>query len=117
MPEFINQLRLRLVELGCPAGRLQRMVREMADHREDLVQAATAAGLAEPAAQEQADRRLGDPKKLAENLMVALRRSSWWGRHFLVVFGFLPLLATPLALGIDFVGSVGAGIRHWIRLG
>jgi hypothetical protein len=96
MPDFIEQLRGRLAELGCPPARLRRMVREMADHREDLVRAASANGLSAPGALDHADAQLGNPLALAEDLMVTFRRSSWWGRYYLVAFGFLPLLAYPL---------------------
>jgi hypothetical protein len=98
MPEidFIDQLRHQLVKLGCPAKQLRRLVQEVADHREDLKQAGVSEGLSKADAESRANTRLGDPFDLARNLMVTVRRSSWWGRHFLITFGFLPLLAFPL---------------------
>ena len=49
------------------------------------------------------------------HLMVALRRSSWWGRHFIVGFCLLPLLAVPvlwtlfLMLGLSLEFTLGYG--------
>jgi hypothetical protein len=94
--DFIEQLRGRLVELGCPKAHVRRLVREVAEHREDLKQAAVLEGLSGADAESQANAQLGDPIALAEHLMVAVRRSSWSGRHFVVTFGLLPLLAFPV---------------------
>ena len=94
--DFIESLRRRLVELGCPLAQARRLVQEVADHREDLKQAALAEGLSEVGAETRADVQLGDPLALAEQLLVALRRSSWWGRHCVIGFGVLPVLAVPV---------------------
>jgi hypothetical protein len=96
MPDFIEPLRRRLVELGCPLAQMRRLVREVADHHDDLKQAAVSEGLSGADAEVRANAQLGDPLALAEQMMAALRRSSWWGRHFIVVFGLLPLLAVPV---------------------
>ncbi len=96
MPDYIERLRGRLVELGCPITRMRRLVREVADHREDLERTALAEGLSEVAAEVRADVQLGEPLALAENLMASLRRSTWWGRHSVVTFCLLPLLAFPV---------------------
>jgi hypothetical protein len=96
MPDFIDELQRRLVELGCPTRQRRRLVQEVADHREDLKQAALAEGSGETEAQARAHSQLGNPEALAEHLIEVLRRSSWWGRH--PVFGFcvLPLLMFPV---------------------
>jgi len=96
LPDYIETLRRRLAELGCPIARMRRLVREAADHREDLKQAALAEGLAEVAAEVRADVQLGEPLALAENLMTTVRRSAWWGRHCIIGFGVLPWLAFPV---------------------
>lgn len=100
MPDYIAQLRCRLAELGCPRARLNRIVREVADHREDLILSATNAGAQLPATSESAEQQLGDPHLLAGRLMTTFRQSNWWGRNYLLVFGFLPLLAFPLLWGL-----------------
>ena len=118
MPDYIAQLRFRLLELGCPVARLQRMVREVADHREDLVQAALAEGLSMPEAGAQADERLGNPQTLAEYLMVSRRQASWCGRHRVIAFGLLPLLTFPvlwalvLCLHLTLGYALGFGWNH-----
>jgi hypothetical protein len=96
MPDYIQRLRCRLAELGCPSARLNRMVREVADHRDDLVEAARAEKIATSEAEACADAKLGDPIVLAGDLMRTFRRSNWWGRNYLFTFGFLPILAFPL---------------------
>lgn len=115
MPDFIEQLRRRLVELDCPLTQVRRLVREVADHRDDLTQAALAEGLSGPEAEVRADMLLGDPRALAAELMQSLRRGSWWGRHSLIGFGLLPLLAVPvlwallLCLDLALEFAVGYG--------
>jgi hypothetical protein len=93
---FIEQLQRRLVELGCPLAQVRRLIQEVADHHEDLKQAALLEGLSGADAESRANARLGDPLALAEHQMLLLRQSSWWGRHFLVGFLLLPLLAVPV---------------------
>jgi len=119
MPEadFIETLRCRLVELGCPLAQVRRLVREVADHRDDLKQAAEAEGLSGAAAEIQAMAQLGDPLALAEDLAATLRRSSWWGRHYVITFGLLPVLAVPvlwaLALLLELFLLVGVLGHGW----
>jgi hypothetical protein len=103
MPDYIDTLRGRLVELGCPMKQLRRLVREVADHREDLKQAALTEGLSGADAEARANTQLGDPLVLAEQMMATLRRSSWWGRHYVVTFGLLPLLAYPVLWALFLV--------------
>ena len=112
MPEarVIEQLRRRLVELGCPAAQLQRIVREVADHREDLKQAALEDGLAPAGAEVRADTQLGSADDLAERLIAVLRQSSWWGRHPLVNFCALPVLVNPV------LGLLGCVLGFWLEV-
>ncbi|MGA3285194.1 MAG: hypothetical protein ABSD57_12155 [Verrucomicrobiota bacterium] len=115
MPDFIEPLRRRLVELGCPMTQVRRLVQEIADHREDLKQAALSEGLSEANAESRADAKLGDPLALAEQLMATLRQSSWWGRHSVIGFCVVPLLAVPvlwallLFLGLSLAFVLGFG--------
>jgi hypothetical protein len=97
---------------------MQRMVREITDHREDLKQAAMEEGMQAIDAEARADAQLGEPVVLAEHLMASLRQSSWWGRHPIVSFFLLPLLGTPVLwallwiAGAEFTFLVGeAGMR------
>ena len=114
--DFVEQLRCRLVDLGCPIGHVRRLVREVADHREDLKQAALSEGISETAAEIHAETLLGDPHDLAERLVMTLRQSSWWGRHFIIGFCFLPLVVAPviwcllLAAGLWLGFAMGYGL-------
>ena len=108
MPEFdfIDQLHHQLVKLGCPAKQVRRLVQEVAEHREDLKQAGVAEGLSAAEAESRANIRLGDPLDLANDLMVTVRRSSWWGRHSFVGFGVLPLVVYPVLWALLLVLQV-----------
>ena len=88
----IAQFQRRLIELGCPSRRLREKVRELAEHYEDLKQAALEEGTAENEAEARANTQLGDPIFLAENTLLLLRQSSWWGRHPVIGFCLLPPL-------------------------
>ncbi|MGP8202076.1 MAG: hypothetical protein ACLQU4_21525 [Limisphaerales bacterium] len=99
-PDFIEQLRDRLAELGCPKSQARRLVREVAEHREDLKQAASLEGLSDVEAEARVNAKLGDPRYLAEQQMAMLRRSSWLSRHSVIGFCLLPLLAVPVLWGL-----------------
>ncbi len=94
--DFLERLQRRLVDLGCPMAHVRRLVQEVADHREDLKQAALSEGLSESSAEIHADALLGNPLDLAERLALSLRQSSWWGRHLIIGFCLVPLLAVPV---------------------
>jgi hypothetical protein len=100
MSDPLLQFRRRLLELGCPPARALPIVREVADHRDDLIHAALAAGLDPAAARARADAELGHPLTLAERHVAVLRQSSWWGRHPLLGFGLVPFLAVPVLWGL-----------------
>jgi hypothetical protein len=122
MPDFIEPLRRRLLELGCPLAHVRQLVREVADHREDLKQAALAEGLSGADAEARANTRLGDPLVLAEQMMVALRRSTWWGRHSVVAFCLLPLLVYPILWALFLLLQMALGFAlgygwNWKKLG
>jgi hypothetical protein len=78
MPDamLITQFERRLVEMGCPSRRLAESVHELAEHYEDLKQAAREEGFSEKEAEAQASARLGNPVLLAENAVNMLRESS-----------------------------------------
>ncbi len=113
-PDFIEQLRRRLLDLGCPMVQVRRLAQEVADHREDLKQAALSEGVSELAAEIHADAQLGNPLDLAERLVLALRQSSWWGRHSIMGFCLLPFLAVPVLWGLLlFLGLwLGFALRY-----
>jgi len=97
----IEQLQRRLVELGCPAKALRRIVRETSEHYEDLQRAAHAQGLVGEQVTAFAAEKLGNPVELANRHVEALRKSSWWGRYPQFAFGILPLLVA-FELGLQY---------------
>lgn len=86
----------RLMELWCPPALMRRRLQELADHREDLKREALEEGLSEADAEARADALLGEPRTLAQQLALASRRSSWWGRHPFIGFCLLPPFAILL---------------------
>jgi hypothetical protein len=97
----IEQFKRRLIELGCPMGRIRRNIQELADHHEDLKHDAMEEGFSEAAAEAHATERLGEPVALAERVAAVLRNSSWCGRHPVLSFCILP------PLGILIIAALG----------
>lgn len=98
-PSPIARLQRRLLELGCPPKATRRIVRETAEHYEDLQRAALAQGATPEQAVAQATEQLGDPQQLAERHVEVLRNSSWFARYAIVTFGIIPG-AAMLGLGL-----------------
>jgi hypothetical protein len=94
MPDIviIGQFERRLIELGCTETQARDKARELAEHHADLKQALVEEGLSETEADARAAAQLGEPAGLAERLACAIRQSSWWGRHPVIGFFWLPLL-------------------------
>ena len=107
--KFIEQLRCRLVELGCPGRQMRRLIQEITDHREDLGPAAALKGLSGAEAETWVNTMLGDPRQLAEKQMTMLRRSSWFGRYSLISFFLLPLLTVPVLWCLLLAFDIWAG--------
>jgi hypothetical protein len=89
---LVEKFERRLVELGCPPKRIKRSVQELADHYEDLKQAAREEGFTGAKVEDRAATLLGEPVSLAERTLEGLRQSSWWGRHRVIGFCILPPL-------------------------
>ena len=109
----IEAFERRLLELGFPARQLERRVRELADHHEDLKLAALQEGLSETEAEARADQRLGEPVDLAERVAFALRQSFWLGRHRVIGFCLLPIPATFAASMLGVAAAFGL-VRSWV---
>lgn len=112
---FLPALRQQLAVRGCPQPAARRILREAAEHLEDLEAAARSAGRANPAAE--AAGQLGDPAVLAERHVSALRHTSWWGRHPLVGLGLLPFVAGPVLWMALLGAGMGGGAWLVIQLG
>jgi len=83
MPEAnpIEKLQRRLIELGCPVKAVRKIVRETAEHFQDLRGEAMRQGLPQSAAEAQATALLGNPEALAEEHVRVWRNSQVWLRH------------------------------------
>ena len=112
---FLPALREQLAVRGCPRPAARRILREAAEHLEDLELTARNAGRENPSAE--AAGQLGDPAVLAERHVSALRLASWWGRHPLVGLGLLPLLAGPVLWLVLLGAGMGGGAWLVIQLG
>src|SRR5262245_2904160 len=88
----IEQLRENLGRHGLPRQRMERIVRELAEHWQDAHSDALEAGLDPEAARHQAEATVGDPVVLANSFIAQFRRSTWLGRHRWFAFACLPTL-------------------------
>jgi hypothetical protein len=114
--EFVGKLLLRR---GVPAGYVGRLLAELTEHREDLVEELRRGGRANEAATIEADVRMGEPAALAEAVLARLRRGSVAGRHPLLTFVVAPTLALPLtwALLLGLAAGVAGMLSPDFRVG
>jgi PDZ domain-containing protein len=105
--EMLRVFGQRLIRLGFAQREVRRRVSEMADHWEDLKEAALNDGLLEPEADDRAARQLGDPIAVADGLAKAVRQSCWYGRKrwfaFCLLPPFLQLLFTALIMVVSIL--------------
>lgn len=95
-----REVQRQLLFHGLPAVRIDRVMRELAEHWEDLRAAALEEGFSETDAVVEADKRLGEPEQLAAEVIAGLRRGSWLGRHPILSVCVLPLLLPLLLMGV-----------------
>ncbi len=107
MPEAdpIAELQRELARRGCPPRLARRIMREAAEHFEDLLREAGAQGLSPAQARDYAAAQLGPPAKIAASHAAAgwnARRWGWWP-----LLGLIPL---PLvfAMGCPYFTFVAA---------
>ena len=86
------KLREALFRKGWPGAPAGRVVREVAEHWEDLEAEGREEGLDATAAAQRADERLGDVDGLVRQLADTFCRASYAGRHPWLCFLLLPLL-------------------------
>ncbi len=94
-------VREELYRRGLPVGYVERVIRELDDHRIDLVTEAQVDGGDAAAAESRAAARLGDSQHLADSLVAQYRHQRFAGRHPWLTFLVAPLplvLATWVAL-------------------
>jgi hypothetical protein len=91
-PHWAERLDNELARRGVGSRYRRRLVAELLDHADDLV---NREGLT--MTEDVLTERMGTPAALAVQAAEEYRRSRWTSRHPLVVFGLLPLPATLLA--------------------
>ena len=119
-PAVLDHIAVDLVCRGLPVDYAQRAAAELADHYRDLVAEFRATGMDEPAADEEANRRLGDTRTLVKKTVREYQRRFWCGRWPLMTFLLGPLPAmclVSLAIALVLAGIATAGDAIGIRLG
>lgn len=101
MPDPLHDLSEHLLRAGLSPSRVQRYVRELADHRDDLVEDLEAHGRTPAAASAEAQRRLGSFEVLALPMLTDRRFRSRAGRWPAIFYLALPLASQ---VGFAFLG-------------
>jgi hypothetical protein len=99
-PACCAEVRSRLACHGLPSDRIERVMRELAEHWEDLRAEAMERGLSASEASAEADARLGRPGRLAADVLIGLREGSWLGRHPILALCVVPLFLAPLLMAV-----------------
>ncbi len=116
MPESspLEPLARKLLLRGLPAAYVHDTVRELSEHREDLRLEALEEGLSLLDAEAWATRKIGDADHLAAALAAKLQGSSWCGRHPIISFCCLPLVAIIVWWSLfGIVAGWISGVWQW----
>jgi len=95
----ILDLERELLEQGCPSDLARRHVREVSEHREDIISEAKAEGASDAGAEAIAESRLGNPEEIAAKCVAVARGKHWWGRNPIISFCLLPPVVVLMAFG------------------
>jgi hypothetical protein len=108
-PELLRTLREELLLRGLPLDYVERVIAEFADHADDLAEEAAATGPAAPSATvlPSSAARLGDPRRLADQITRQFQRRTFLGRHPWWTFLVLPTGALVASWIITLVCIVG----------
>lgn len=101
MPEHFADLREDLLRAGISLRRVNRYVRELSDHRADLIDHLQSRGLSTQQAEDEASRRLGGHDVLLLPMLADTRFRSMAARWPAVFYLIVPLV-TQFALAIGF---------------
>lgn len=112
--DSIDGLRARLLGIGIPAGYVARLTRELEEHRRDVLEELRDAGVSGGAAELEVNARMGSFDELAVQLSTTLRRSTWCGRHPVVIFCVLPVLTFMASFALALALVIGvAEVAGW----
>src|SRR5262249_24026769 len=100
---YLDALRSELSRRDLPREYLERVVREIADHQQDIQ---------EELGPSDSTRRLGDMRRLADALVAGFRARTFCGRHPLLTFVLAPIPVSIVAwtatgVACAWLGSVG----------
>jgi hypothetical protein len=113
-PAALQSLARKLLLRGLPQAYVRRAIGELAEHWEDLKGEALDAGLSLSEAEARATRDLGDAETLAATLAAKMQRGSWFGRHPILGFCWLPIGAILVWwLGFCLVAGWTSGAWQW----
>jgi hypothetical protein len=120
-----DELRSELRRQRLPQAYIARLLAELDDHYEDLLdERNTSMGAARKLQLESVDlqARLGNPTQLALFAAEQYHARSFWGRHPVVTFviGPLPLLAAFFLALVESLNGIGVGlsyiIEQWLKM-
>jgi len=110
-PRF-EELRERLLRAGIAPSHVQRYLRELRDHYEDLFQAECAQGMKPTAAEHAARTKLGSDDTLAESMLAQPELRSVAARYPALMFGAAPFLAWLVLETSAMVALVNTAARY-----
>jgi hypothetical protein len=108
----LNDLGRRLLVQGMPVAEVRRFLTELRQHHTDLIEEQIAGGMSAADASAAADRRLGEPRQLADVALRQFRRTTLLGRHAWFFFGVCPLFCLLLTWLV--VGGIVGCSEHWL---
>jgi hypothetical protein len=121
---LFDRLRNALAQRGLPPRYIQRVVRELRDHQEDIHEEPAAADDSSSGEDGSSPPRLGDPVRLAEAIAAEFHAATFVGRHPAIAFLTVPIPLTFLAwfcftvlfgvaMGFFKVQEQGRGTLEW----
>jgi len=96
-PAWLEALSTELRRQRLPAAYSARLMEELAEHLVDVMEDTMSTGTANSGTRDYAtlSRRMGAPADVAQEAAVEFRRRGFFGRHPLLTFVALPILAAP----------------------
>ncbi len=121
-PPSRNELRTELEQRGLPPAYIERLLGELDDHYNDLLEERSSSMSAARKLDFETNdlqERLGEPTQLAIFATEQYQARSFWGRHPIVTFmlGPLPLLVVSWIITAETIVGFGIGLNyiceHW----
>lgn len=104
---YFRGLRRRLLRGGMAPRHVDRTVKELRHHFDDLEQRALSAGMSPSDAAGQAAERLGDRELIIEEVLARPELKSWADRWPWGIYGIVPVVVLVLAVVGSLLGVVG----------